>query len=220
MTAIMRRTVRASAATLGALAIVTGTAACGGLLGGDEESDGDTTTTEEESTSDAEEEADDDMAEQGSESGDDTASEEDGADEDSSDAEGMDEDSSGDDADDAASGEPLSEDDLTAVGDRFYEFLEAAANTDGEAACSLVSHPTTGEPLSGPELAGCIEGFESEAGEQPIDPSMMDALDRSMIEGVDNGDGTAGVELLGEDGGVVFIKGEDGQWYIDGSQFL
>lgn len=216
MTAIMRRTVRASAATLGALAIVTGTAACGGLLGGDEESDGDTTTTEEESPSDAEEDADDDMAEQDAGTGDGAASEDEG----SSDDEGMDEDSTGDDADDAASGEPLSEDDLTAVGDRFYEFLEAAANTDGEAACSLVSHPTTGEPLSGPELAGCIEGFESEAGEQPIDPSMMDALDRSMIEGVDNGDGTAGVELLGEDGGVVFIKGEDGQWYIDGSQFL
>ncbi|AXK45173.1 hypothetical protein [Brachybacterium saurashtrense] len=215
MTAIMRRTVRASAATLGALAIVTGTAACGGLLGGNEDGDGGT-TTEEESPSDAEEDADDDMAEQDAGTGDGAASEDEG----SSDDEGMDEDASDGDSDDAASGEALSEDDLTAVGDRFYEFLEAAANADGEAACGLVSHPTTGEPLSGPELAGCIEGFESEAGEQPIDPSMMDAIDRSMIEGVDNGDGTAGIELLGEDGGVVFVQGEDGQWYIDGSQYL
>ena len=39
MTSIMRRTVRGAAAGLGALAIVAGTAACGGLLGGDAEED-------------------------------------------------------------------------------------------------------------------------------------------------------------------------------------
>lgn len=233
MTSIMRRTVRGTAAGLGALAIVAGTAACGGILGGGDEGDGDTGTEEtqeedgssdsdsedtdegedtgtEEDSSDAEESEDSGLSEETDDSAGDGADTEDGAD-DAGDTE--------EDGDDAAAGGELSEDDLTAVGDTYYEFLEAAAASDGEAACSLITNPDTDQPLKGGEVKLCAEGFEGGAEESGVDPSMMDAIDRSMVEAVDNGDGTAGVTLMGQDAGVTFVD-VDGTWYIDGSQFV
>src|SRR5699024_782231 len=113
--------------------------------------------------------------------------------------------------------EALSEDDLTAVGDTYYEFLEAAAASDGEAACSLITNPDTDEPLKSGEVKLCAEGFEGGAEESPVDPSLMDAIDRSMVEAGDNGDGTAGVTLMGQDAGVTFVDVE-GSWCRDGRQ--
>lgn len=191
MTSIMRRTVRGTAATLGALAIVAGAAACGGLPGGDEEKD-DSTTVEEGSSEDGPDSEDD-------------ASEADGT--------------AAEEGQDAEAGS-LSEDDLTAVGDRFYEFLEAAAEADGDAACALVMNPATDAPLGDAERGACAQGFEERAEAQGIDPAIFDVIDRSMIEGVDNGDGTAGITMLGEDGGFTFVEADDGQWYIDGNDFL
>lgn len=234
MTSIMRRTVRGTAAGLGALAIVAGTAACGGILGGGEDgADGGTgtgteegqETQEEDGSSDTEgedagaaEDTEDSGTEedaQGSDDSERTEETDDPADADA--AESDDAGSSEEDGDDAA--EALSEDDLTAVGDTYYEFLEAAAASDGEAACSLITNPGTDEPLKSGEVALCAKGFEGETEKSPIDPSMMDAIDRSMVEAVDNGDGTAGVTLMGQDAGVIFVS-VDGSWYMDGSQFI
>lgn len=228
MTSIMRRTVRGTAATLGALAIVAGAAACGGLPGGDEEKD-DSTTVEEGSSEDGPDseddasEADGTAAEEGegaAEEGAEAAEEaESAAEEEAEDASDADGDTSAEEGEDAEAGS-LSEDDLTAVGDRFYEFLEAAAQADGDAACALVMNPATDAPLGDAERGACAQGFEERAEEQGVDPAIFDVIDRSMIEGVDNGDGTAGITMLGKDGGFTFVEADDGQWYIDGNDFL
>lgn len=228
MTSIMRRTVRGTAATLGALAIVAGAAACGGLTGGDEETD-DSTTVEEGSSEDGPDSEDDaseadgtaaeegeGAAEEGAEAAEEAESAAEDEGEDASDADG---DTSAEEGQDAEAGS-LSEDDLTAVGDRFYEFLEAAAQADGDAACALVMNPATDAPLGDAERGACAQGFEERAEEQGVDPAIFDVIDRSMIEGVDNGDGTAGITMLGEDGGFTFVEADDGQWYIDGNDFL
>lgn len=226
MTSIMRRTVRGAATGLGALALVAGTAACGGLIpGGDDEQDTGGTSSEEndkggddtESGKDEESTEETDAEESEAEDAGEGAQEEaeDGAeDEGSAAGEGA----SDEGADEAASSEPLSEEDLTSVGDVYYEFMQAAVAKDGEAACSLITNPMTNEPLSGAALSGCAEGFEGEAENGEIDPEMAEMLDRSMIEGVDNGDGTAGATLMGSDAGVTMIKASDGKWYIDGSK--
>lgn len=119
MTSIMRRTVRGTAAGLGALAIVAGTAACGGLLEGDDGGDGPAAEQEDPAEGEGEDGAD--------EEADPAETQQDEA-EAEADADGTGEtgdDSEGDSAegDDAAA--ELTEDDLTAAGDRFYAFLEA-----------------------------------------------------------------------------------------------
>lgn len=240
MSSIMRRTVRGAAAGMGALAIIAGTAACGGLLpggggeettaeesgteetedtggeetdesGGTEETDG---TGGEETDESGGEETDDSGTSEGSEGTDGTSGEE-------TDDSGTTEDDAADEGDDTAAGGALTDEDLTAVGDVYFEFLQAAVAADGEKACSLITNPNTGEPLSGAEAAGCAQGFEGQAEESGgIDPSVADSLDRSMVEAVDNGDGTAGVTVMGSDAGVVFVKAGDGNWYMDGGQFL
>ncbi|WP_087485262.1 hypothetical protein [Brachybacterium massiliense] len=227
MTSIMRRTVRGTAAGLGALAIVAGTAACGGLIdevtGGD---GGDDPTVEEQDPAD---EGTDEDAEGADTESDDSGATEDGTDtedaddaaDDAGDAEDSDEsEDTADDAGDSASGDALSEDDLSAVADRYYEFLQATVEGDGKAGCGLLMNPYTDAPLEGSALEACAEGFSSTAEEEGMDESLLDIIDPSMIEGVDNGDGTAGVTMMGQDGRVVFVKGEDGKWYIDGSDFV
>ena len=233
MTSTMRRTVRGTAAGLGALAIIAGASACGSLLGGGGDEGGTGTTKEqpaEEDSAAAEEdsaaaEEGGEAAEEGGEAAEEGASaEESGAADESATEEDTSAEETTTDAaaegDDAAAGAALSEEDLTAVGDAYYAFVQAAATSDGKAACGLVTNPNTGNPLEGSEIEACAEGFEGEADKSEIDPSMADALDRSMIEGVDNGDGTAGVTLMGSDAGVTFVKADDGKWYIDGSEFV
>lgn len=239
MTSIMRRTVRGTAAGLGALAIVAGTAACGGLLPGGEDGDGETGVEEGGEDPGAEDPAEDPDAEEGgdgsteedpaAEEGGDGSTEEDpaGGDsaEDPADEEGGDDSAQEDPAadeegEDAAAGEALTEGDLTAAGDVFFEFLQAAATSDGEAACALVTNPINDEPLEGSVLEECAKSFEQSAGEEEIDPAVADMMDRSMIEAIDNGDGTAGIELMGEDYNVTLVEVTDGQWYLDGGQFL
>lgn len=221
MTSTMRRTVRGTASALGALAIIAGASACGSLLGGGDE--GETGTTKEQPAegdgSDGAAEEDSAAAEEGSEAAEEGASAEESAAEEDTSAEEATTDAAAE-GDDAAAGEALSEEDLTAVGDAYYAFVQAAATSDGTAACGLFTNPNTGDPLEGSELEACAKGFEGKAEESGVDPSMADALDRSMIEGVDNGDGTAGATLMGSDAGVTFVKADDGKWYIDGSEFV
>src|SRR5699024_1033230 len=171
---IMRRTVRGTAAGLGALAIVAGTAACGGILGGEDEAGAGTEETQQEGGSSGTEGEDTGAEEDAGESSDSADTEESADSETSEDAETSE--GAEDAADDAAgaseeagdgAAEALSEDDLTAVGDTYYEFLEAAAASDGEAACSLITNPDTDEPLKSGEVKLCAEGFEGGAEESP-----------------------------------------------------
>ncbi len=198
MTSIMRRTVRGTAAGLGALAIIAGAAACGG---------GETETTD---PAVSEEKPAEDAGEPADEA---DPVEEDGGEASTDEGEGDAAASEGD----AAAGEPLSEEDLTAAGDRFFEFLQAAAGADGETACSLITNPLTDQPLEGKDRDECVTSFTETAGEAGVDPATADMMERSMIEAVDNGDGTAGITLLGTDAGLSVLKADDGQWYVDGA---
>ncbi|MBB5831357.1 hypothetical protein [Brachybacterium aquaticum] len=212
MNAFTRRTARGLATGLGALALVAGASACGGLdglTGG-----GDEPTAVEESA-DA---TDESTAESTDDAGTEDAGTEDGATDDATD-EATDDatDEATDDAtdeatDDTAAGEPLSEEDLTLAGDRFYVFLEGIAQVDPEKACSVVLDYETGEPATGDGLQACIDSFGEV--EDEIDPETAALLDRSMIDTVDNGDGRAEVTFMGESGDMYMVKASDGQWYI------
>lgn len=216
MTSIMRRTVRGTAAGLGALAIIAGAAACGG---------GETETTEPPASEEkpAEDEGEpagaaDPAEEDGGEASTDEGEGDASTDEESADEEGADEgDAAAGEGDDAAAGVPLSEEDLTAAGDRFFEFLQAAAGADGETACSLITNPLTDQPLEGKDRDACVTSFTETAGQAGVDPATADMMERSMIEAVDNGDGTAGITLMGTDAGLSVLKADDGQWYVDGA---
>ena len=119
-------------------------------------------------------------------------------------------------------GEPVSEEDLTAAGDQAFEFVKAAATGDAETACSLAMDPTTGSGMSGSSAESCVAGYEESAEEAgtEFDPSVADALDRSMVETSDNGDGTAAVSLGGVDAGFAMVQDEDGKWYVDSAGLI
>ena len=215
MNAIMRKSVRGSAAGLGALAIIVGASACGtisDLAGG---GDGGDDPAAEEPAED--EGAEGEGAEEEGAEGEGAGAEEDGAAEDAG-GESSDGGAAGEETEGGEAG-ALSGEDLTAAGDQGLAFLKAAASGDGEGACAVVLDPTTGNGMSGSTLEACAAGFEGKAEEEgaTFDPSAAEALDRSMIEATDNGDGTAGLTMMGTDAGVTMVKGEDGKWYVDSS---
>ena len=226
MNSIMRKTVRGTASGLGALALIAGASACGAigdLTGGGEGGDDPS----------AEQPAEDEGGEsEGSEGEDAEGSEsEDAEGSASEDAEGSEsegsasEDAEGAEGDDAAGGsegEPVSEEDLTAAGDRAFEFVKAAASGDAEGACALALDPTTGSGLTGSGAESCVAGYEESAEEEgtALDPSIADALDRSMVETSDNGDGTVAVSFMGEDAGISMVQGDDGKWYVNSAELI
>lgn len=226
MNSIMRKTVRGTATGLGALALIAGASACGAigdLAGGGEGGDDPS----------AEQPAEDEGGEsEGSEGEDAEGSEsEDAEGSASEDAEGSEgegsasEDAGGSEGDDAAGGsegEPVSEEDLTAAGDRAFEFVKAAASGDAEGACALALDPTTGSGLTGSGAESCVAGYEESAEEEgtAVDPSIADALDRSMVETSDNGDGTVAVSFMGEDAGISMVQGDDGEWYVNSAELI
>lgn len=218
MNSIMRKTVRGTATGLGALALIAGASACGAigdLAGGGE--GGDDPSAEQPAPEGEESEG-------GESEGSDTESEgsegegAEGGDTESEDAEG----SEGDDAAGGAEGEPVAEEDLTTAGDRAFEFVKAAASGDAEGACALALDPTTGSGMTGSAAESCVAGYEESAGEEgtALDPSIADALDRSMVETSDNGDGTVAVSFMGEDAGISMVQGDDGKWYVNSAELI
>lgn len=208
MNSIMRKTVRGTATGLGALALIAGASACGAIgdrAGGGEGGDDPS----------AEQPAEEEGGESEGEGAGSEGSESEGS-------EGESESTEGDDAAGGSDGEPVSEEDLTAAGDQAFEFVKAAATGEAETACSLAMDPTTGSGMSGSNLESCVAGFEESAEEAgtEFDPSVADALDRSMVETSDNGDGTAAVSLGGVDAGFAMVQGEDGKWYVDSAGLI
>ncbi|WP_193104615.1 hypothetical protein [Brachybacterium sp. FME24] len=206
MTSIMRRTVRGAATGLGALAIVAGASACGGLLGGEDEG-GDGTVTEEDQPAeeegdapDAEEEGDAPDAE---EEGDAPAAEEEG------------DDAAASEGEEGAAGGELSEDDLTAGSERFVEFMQVL-DDDAAGACEMIFDPTTGGAPSKSFVETCAPGLEAGFEGQGIElqPGMFDTIDASMIELTDNGDGSAAVTMAGQSVNMGMVKADDGEWYV------
>ncbi|WP_062950759.1 hypothetical protein [Brachybacterium sp. sponge] len=223
MNSIMRKTVRGTATGLGALALIAGASACGAIgdltgggEGGDDPSaeqpapEGEASEGGESEGSDTESEGSEDEGAEGSES---------------EGAEGGDTESEGSEGDDAAGGsegEPVAEEDLTTAGDRAFEFVKAAASGDAEGACALALDPTTGSGMSGSSAESCVAGYEESAEEEgtALDPSIADALDRSMVETSDNGDGTVAVSFMGEDAGISMVQGDDGKWYVNSAELI
>lgn len=218
MNSIMRRTVRGTATGLGALALIAGASACGAigdLTGGGEGGDDPS----------AEQPADEEDGGE-SEGGEPEGAESEGSAEDGESSEGdgastdESEDAEGDDAGgdtseggDEAAG-PISEEELTTAGDRFYAFFEAIGAQDPEGACRLVIDYDTGEPAEGDGLQTCVDSFDEEFGGD-FDPSAVDAIERSMIGAEDNGDGRASITMLDEPADMYMKKADDGQWYIE-----
>lgn len=218
MNSIMRRTVRGTAAGLGALALIAGASACGAigdLTGGGE--GGDDPSAEQ--PADEEEGGEFEGGEpEGAESEgsaeDGESSEGDGASTDESeDAEGDDAGGDTSEGGDEAAG-PISEEELTTAGDRFYAFFEAIGAQDPEGACRLVIDYDTGEPAESDGLQTCVDSFDEEFGGD-FDPSAVDAIERSMIGAEDNGDGRASITMLDEPADMYMKKADDGQWYIE-----
>jgi hypothetical protein len=216
MTSIRRRTVRGAAAGMGALAIIAGTAACGMLGGDDAEGEGTGSGVEEPAEQDPGEvdarSADSEESEDGAETDEDAAESGTDSAEEGDDA-GAEADPEAGEGEDAAAGEPLSEQDLTAAGDRFHAFFRAIGDEDPEAACGLVIDHETGEPTTGDGLETCLASFDDASGEG-FNPSMVDMLQREMIEAEDHGDGRASISVMGEATDMLMQKADDGQWYI------
>ncbi|WP_010551636.1 hypothetical protein [Brachybacterium paraconglomeratum] len=218
MNSIMRKTVRGTATGLGALALIAGASACGAigdLTGGGEGGDDPS----------AEQPADEEEGGE-SEGGEPEGAESEGSAEDGESSEGdgastdESEDAEGDDAGgdtseggDEAAG-PISEEELTTAGDRFYAFFEAIGAQDPEGACRLVIDYDTGEPAESDGLQTCVDSFDEEFGGD-FDPSAVDAIERSMIGAEDNGDGRASITMLDEPADMYMKKADDGQWYIE-----
>ncbi|GAA1487685.1 hypothetical protein [Brachybacterium sacelli] len=101
---------------------------------------------------------------------------------------------------------------LTAAGDRFLEFLQVLDDGDADTACAFVLDPSTGEPFAGDRLAQCTEMIAPKM--ESLEPGSMDILGRSMIETMDNGDGTVDVTVAGRDFQYVLKQAPDGEWYV------
>lgn len=204
MTSIMRRTVRGAAAGLGALAVVAGAAACGGLTGGDDEKvDGDDTAVEEEQPAAGEDASEEKVAEEGEEAADE-----------GQDAVESEQDSSGEDEeeDGAAAGGEVSDADLDASKQQVLAFFEALGEKDGEAACGFVLDPTTGEPAAGAALTACADTMDSSGMMDMFTPEMVAVITEDALEASDNGDGTIKISAQGAD--FDMHKADDGKWYI------
>lgn len=188
----MRRTVRRSAVTLGAVALALGAAACGGSSDAESGDSGEDTATTEEAA------AEDEATEE------DTAAEEDTATE---------EDSAAEEGDEAAT--ELTEEDLTAAEERFLEFLQVADDGDHEATCGYVLDPNTGEPAEGDRVQDCADNISGTL--DSLEPGTFDILTADDIEATDNGDGTVSISLMGSEYPLGMARASDGEWYVSES---
>ncbi|MGO2819167.1 MAG: hypothetical protein ACTIA5_00070 [Brachybacterium tyrofermentans] len=80
----------------------------------------------------------------------------------------------------------------------------------------MIYDPSTKGAPSEEFLTGCAPGLEAGFEQQGLElqPGMFDAIDASMIELADNGDGTAAVSMAGQEMGMNVIKADDGEFYI------
>lgn len=119
-------------------------------------------------------------------------------------------------ASDGGGESPFSDDELDAASLRFLDVLQVLDDQDWEAACGMVLDPTTTAAPEGERLQECIDGVESVIGDQAeqLEPGVFDAVDTSMIEASDNGDGTVSLSVLGNQLDIPMAPGEDGRWYL------
>lgn len=115
-----------------------------------------------------------------------------------------------------AAGSPFSDEQLEAASQRFVEGLQLLDDQDWDAACALVLDPTTGTAPEGERLQECADGVEPALASysELLVPGRFDVIDTSMVEAVDNGDGTVSLSLLGEPLDIPMVQGDDQEWYF------
>lgn len=111
---------------------------------------------------------------------------------------------------------PFSEAELDAASQRFLGVLQVIDDHDWESACGMVLDPTTGAAPEGERLQECVDGVEPVVGDQAalLEPGAFDAVDVSMIEASDNGNGTVSLSVLGNDLDIPMAPGDDSRWYL------
>lgn len=190
MTMRMRGILRGSAAALGAMALVWGTAACTGEAR--EDLPPDEASGAEQESSPADDQAEGSSAPEVSAPGSQGA------------------------LSDGGGESPYSDQELAAASQRFVDVLQVLDDQDWEAACGMVLDPTTGTAPEGERLQECVDGVQPVIADQAetLEAGTFDAVDPSMIEASDNGDGTVSLSVLGNDLAVPMTLGDDGSWYL------
>lgn len=119
-------------------------------------------------------------------------------------------------ASDGGGESPFDQDQLDAASQRFVDLLKELDDQDWDAACGMVLDPTTGTAPEGERLQECADGVEPLLGEraETLEPGAFDAIDASMIEASDNGDGTVSLSVLGDELGIPMAPGDDSRWYL------
>lgn len=112
--------------------------------------------------------------------------------------------------------EPFSEDELERAAERFVEALALLEDRGWAGTCTMVLDPSTGTALEGERLSDCVEEVEPAASAyaEDLEPGAFDAIDPSMVEVVDEGDGTVALSILDQPVEVPMRQGEDGRWYF------
>lgn len=111
---------------------------------------------------------------------------------------------------------PFGDEELEAASQRFVDLLHVLDDQDWDAACGMVLDPATGTAPEGERLQECADGVEPVLGERAaqLEPGTFDAIDASMVEAHDDGDGTVSLSVLGEELDVPMAPGQDGRWYL------
>ena len=111
---------------------------------------------------------------------------------------------------------PFSEQELEGASARFVEALERLEDRDWEGTCAMVLDPSTGTAPEGERLSDCVEDVRPAVSgyADGLEPGALDAIEPSMVEAVDEGDGSVSLSIMDQPVDVPMVPGEDGRWYF------
>lgn len=123
-------------------------------------------------------------------------------------------DESGEENDEVAG--PFSEDELELASARLLEALELLEDRDWEGTCAMVLDPSTGTAPEGERLSECVERVEPavSAYVDGLEPGAFEAIEPSMVQAVDEGDGSVSLSIMDQAVAVPMVPGEDDRWYF------
>lgn len=112
--------------------------------------------------------------------------------------------------------EPFSEDELERAAERFVEALALLEDRDWAGTCAMVLDPSTGKAPEGERLSDCVEDVRPAVSgyADGLEPGALDAIEPSMVEAVDEGDGSVSLSIMDQPVDVPMVPGDDGRWYF------
>ncbi|MDO5663348.1 MAG: hypothetical protein Q4G40_11685, partial [Brachybacterium sp.] len=113
----------------------------------------------------------------------------------------------------------ISAEDEQAAKERMVEFIDTTFSGDYEGACTMIMNPMTNEPMSGSEASDCADGMSQSAGDETME-DMVGVITPDMIDMTPLDDGRLEASFPGSTETFTLIKGDDGQWYIDGAELM